>query len=74
MFPLLNTNNDTTSQSSGSSALTSNSLIIELPRHNDVRRKATENYLGTANKKRKAYDEHLYKLAEQYKKGDCLGV
>ncbi|CAF1544156.1 unnamed protein product, partial [Didymodactylos carnosus] len=42
--------------------------------HNDVRRKATENYLGTANKKRKAYDEHLYKLAEQYKKGDCLGV
>ncbi|CAF3875924.1 unnamed protein product, partial [Didymodactylos carnosus] len=35
MFPLLNTNNDTTSQSSGSSALTSNSLIIESPRHND---------------------------------------
>ncbi|CAF0867109.1 unnamed protein product [Didymodactylos carnosus] len=61
------------SQSSTSSALTSNSLIIDSPRHNDVRCKATENYLRTANKKR-AYDEHLYELAEQYKKGDCLGV
>ncbi|CAF1354989.1 unnamed protein product [Didymodactylos carnosus] len=62
------------SQSSASSALTSNSLIINSPRHNDVRHRAAENYLGTANKKRKAYDEHLCKLAEQYKKGDYLGV
>ncbi|CAF1443538.1 unnamed protein product, partial [Didymodactylos carnosus] len=37
------------------------------PRHADARRKAADNNLETANKKRKLYDEHLSRLAEQYK-------
>ncbi|CAF1480750.1 unnamed protein product [Didymodactylos carnosus] len=37
-------------------------------RHESIWRKAQDNYLDTANKRRKAYDEHLSNLAEMYKK------
>ncbi|CAF1002986.1 unnamed protein product [Didymodactylos carnosus] len=47
------------SQSSTSSLKASYSVTSSSPspRHADVRRKATDNYLETANKKRKLYDE-----------------
>ncbi|CAF1596020.1 unnamed protein product [Didymodactylos carnosus] len=44
------------------------------PRHTLVRKQAEENYLDTANKKRKKYDEHLNNLAEQFKLRDCVSI
>ncbi|CAF1510262.1 unnamed protein product [Didymodactylos carnosus] len=39
-----------------------------------LRKQAEGNYLDTANKKRKKYDDHLNNLAEQFKLRDCVGI
>ncbi|CAF0825938.1 unnamed protein product, partial [Didymodactylos carnosus] len=59
-----------------SSASTINSVhsSSQLPRHDSIRKKATENYVATANKKRKLYDDHLTTLAEGLKLGDCVDI
>ncbi|CAF1480649.1 unnamed protein product [Didymodactylos carnosus] len=46
----------------------------QLSRHDSIRKKATENYVAPANKKRKLYDDHLTTLAEGLKLGDCVGI
>ncbi|CAF1036755.1 unnamed protein product [Didymodactylos carnosus] len=48
--------------------------VVQSPRHKSVRKQATENYLATANKKRKLYEEHLQNLAETLNVGDCVGI
>ncbi|CAF1364285.1 unnamed protein product [Didymodactylos carnosus] len=50
------------------------SSSVQSPRHALIRRQATDNYLATANKKRKLYDEHLQNLAETLNVGDCVGI
>ncbi|CAF1580909.1 unnamed protein product, partial [Didymodactylos carnosus] len=47
---------------------------VQSPRHELIRRQATDNYLATANKKRKLYDQHLQNLAETLNVGDCVGI
>ncbi|CAF1591210.1 unnamed protein product, partial [Didymodactylos carnosus] len=53
---------------------TNNVFNIFSPRHTLVRKQAEGNYLDTANKKRKKYDEHLNNLVEQFKLRDCVGI
>ncbi|CAF1459288.1 unnamed protein product [Didymodactylos carnosus] len=55
-------------------ASTINSIPSQSPRHDSIRRKATENYVATASKKRKIYDDDLTTLAEGLKLGDCVGI
>ncbi|CAF1165896.1 unnamed protein product, partial [Didymodactylos carnosus] len=54
----------------------SSSLVFSVPSpsHELVRKQATENYLTTANKKQKYYDEHLRNLADKFNQGDCVGI
>ncbi|CAF0810356.1 unnamed protein product [Didymodactylos carnosus] len=52
----------------------STNVAVSPSRHDLVRKRAETNYLNTANKKRKQYDEHLANLAEQYNVGDCVGL
>ncbi|CAF1617561.1 unnamed protein product, partial [Didymodactylos carnosus] len=48
--------------------------VSSVPRHGLIRKRATDNYLKTANKKMKAHDNYLDNLSHKFNVNDCVGV
>ncbi|CAF4516747.1 unnamed protein product, partial [Didymodactylos carnosus] len=52
----------------------SSTSLSSVPRHDLIRKRATDNYLKTANKKMKAHDNYLDNLSHKFNVNDCVGV
>ncbi|CAF1494586.1 unnamed protein product [Didymodactylos carnosus] len=52
----------------------SSASLSSVPRHDLIHKRATDNYLKTANKKMKAHDNYLDNLSHKFNVNDCVGV